>query len=243
MGLLDFLGGGKGPDKALKLKPKVTQKYGDPATRQKAISQLGEMKGVPEAVSVLMERFKFVVDPATTDADEKDTVFNLIVDFGDQAVAPVRAFLERTDTASSWAVRLLLDLLPEAEVIGIAVEILKRLGAEYSRDPEKKMVLLQFVEGKDDPRIPEVALPFLEDMTDDVRLAALKVLGPLKHESAREPILKVLTSDETGKRVRVACIAALFESGFGVQGYREKVEAQLADPYFVDKAGAVKKRG
>ena len=62
MGLLDFFGGGSGPDKALKLKPKVTQKYGEPSTRQKALQQLGEMK-YPEAVTVLLSRFTITVDP------------------------------------------------------------------------------------------------------------------------------------------------------------------------------------
>ena len=42
MGLFDVFGGGSGPKKAERLKGKVTQKYGDPLTRQKAISQLGD---------------------------------------------------------------------------------------------------------------------------------------------------------------------------------------------------------
>ena len=37
MGSFDFLGG-SGPEKALKLKSKVTQKYGDPLVRQKAMA-------------------------------------------------------------------------------------------------------------------------------------------------------------------------------------------------------------
>ena len=44
MGILDIFGGGGGPEKALKLKSKVTQKYGDPTSRQKAIDSLGSMK-------------------------------------------------------------------------------------------------------------------------------------------------------------------------------------------------------
>ena len=104
-------------------------------------------------------------------------------------------------------------------------------------------MLLQWVEGKTDPRIaPEVCL-LLEDMGDDVKIAALKVLGSLKHEPAREPILKLLTEDETAKRVQTAAIAALHESGFTVQGYREKVEKRLSDPWPLDSSGAVKKRG
>jgi HEAT repeat protein len=242
VGFLDFLTGGSGPGKALKLKPKVTQKYGDPATRQKAIQSLGDMKS-PEAVSVLMARYTITVDPHTTDADEKDQVFGYICSVGDDAVPPVKEFLRRSEAASSWAVKILGELLTPEDLIGVVCEELHRLGTEYTRDPEKKTVLLNFVEGKNDPRIaPEVVL-LLDDPADDVRIAALKSLGSLKYEPAREPILKLLTEDETAKRVQTACIASIAESGFTVQGYREKIEKRLPEGWFVDGSGALKKRG
>jgi hypothetical protein len=240
MGIFDFFGG-SGPEKALKLKPKLTQKYGDPSGRQKAIHQLGEMR-FPEAVSVLLTRFTFTVDPLTTDADEKEHVFELIQGFGKDAVAPIQDFLRKSDQATSWALRLLEQLLPEPEVIGSCVDTLNHLSNHYTRDPEKKVVLLHHLTGKDDPRIAPAVLPFLEDMSDDVKIAALKALGPLKYEPAREPLLKLLTADDTARRVQTVALAALQESGFGVQGFREKVEALLVEPYVIDKAGIVVKR-
>ena len=241
MGILDIFGG-SGPDKARKLKTKVTQKYGDPTSRQKAISQLGEMN-IPEAISSLLARFTVTVEPLTTDADEKEHVFELITSRGRSAVDSVREFLRSTDTSSSWAVRLLSALLPEPELIGICVEFLHQLGSTYTRNPEKKIVLIQFLTGKDDPRIAPALVPFLEDMSDDVKISAIKGLAPLKYEPSREPLLHLLTAEDTARRVQTAAIAALHESGFGVQGYREKVEALLSEPYFVDKSGLVKKRG
>jgi hypothetical protein len=241
VGILDIFGG-SGADKARKLKAKVTQKYGDPTSRQKAISQLGEMN-IPEATSSLLARFTVTVEPLTTDADEKEHVFELITSRGRSAVDAVREFLRSTDTSSSWAVRLLSALLPEPELIGICVEFLHQLGSTYTRNPEKKIVLIQFLTGKDDPRIAPALVPFLEDMSDDVKIAAIKGLGPLKYEPSREPLLHLLTAEDTARRVQTAAIAALHESGFGVQGYREKVEALLSEPYFVDKSGLVKKRG
>lgn len=242
MGFLDFFGGGSGPEKVAKLKAKATQRYGDPGARQKAITQLGELK-TPEAVSALMSRFTISVDPQTLDADEKDHVFELIRGLGSDAVAPVKDFLRKSDQASSWALKVLLSVLPETEVVGIAVENLERLANEYARDPEKKVVLLHFVEEKDDPRCAPAAVPFVEDHSDDVKIAALRVLGKAKHEPGREPILKLLTGEETAKRVRSAAIVALHEGELGVQGFREKVEALLEDPYFLDKSGLIKKRG
>lgn len=241
MGIFDIFGAG-GADKAQKLKPKVTQKYGDAAVRQKAIAQVAALEG-PESISVLMARFTLSVEPQTTDLDEKENVFELICSRRSDAVEPVKEFLAKSDVASSWALKILGELLPETEVIGIATSLLEKLGSSYTRNPEKKEVLLGFLEGKDDPRIAPIVLPLLEDMLDDVKIAALKVLGPLKYEPARVPILELLVTEETAKRVRTAAIAALHASELGVQGYREKVEAVLLDPYFVDKAGQVKKRG
>lgn len=234
--------GGSGPDKARKLKARVTQKYGDPTTRQKAIAQLGEMK-FPEAVASLLARFTITVEPLTTDADEKDHAFELIKAFGPDAVEPVKQFLRTSEHASSWALRILEALLPQPELIAVCAEHLHKLGATYTRDPEKKIVLIQFLTDKQDPRIASALVPFLDDMSDDVKIAALKALGPLKHEPSRDPMLHLLVAEETAKRVQTAAIAALHESGFGVQGYREKIEALLPEPFFVDKSGLIKKRG
>jgi hypothetical protein len=241
MGLFDIFTGGSGPEKALKLKSKVTQKYGEPSARQKALQQLGEMK-FPEAVTVLLSRFTITVDPLTTDADEKEHTFELIKHFGQDAVAPVSEFLKTNDQATSWSLRILQALLAEDALMGVITDTLQHLSSRYTRDPEKKVVLLHHVQGNPDPRVPAAVLPFLEDMSDDVKIAALNVLGPLKYEPAREPMLKLLTSDDTARRVQTVALGALAESGFAVQGYQEKVQAALVEPYSVDKDGRVQRR-
>jgi hypothetical protein len=241
VGILDIFGG-KSPERATRLKAKVVQKYGGPEARQKAIQQLGEME-FPEATHSLLARFTVNVEPQTTDADEKEHVFDLIRARGQAAVEPVRTFLRRTDQASSWAVRLLQELLPADAYVTALVEHLGELAEVYTRDPEKKLVLLGAVETLDDPRIAPRVLPFLEDMADDVKFAALRALGSRGHPEAREPILRLLTAPETARRVQTAALAALADSGFGVQGYREKVESLLGEPFFIDRAGIVKRRG
>jgi hypothetical protein len=242
LGFLDFISGGTPADKAQKLKAKVTQKYGDAANRQKAITQLGELN-IPESTMVLLHRFTISVDPQTTDQDEKEHTFDLITARGDAAVGPTKDFLKKSDQASSWVLKILEEILPEDQVVSTVIENLQRLGSEYTRDPEKKAVLLGYLVGKTDPRIGPTALPFLEDMSDEIKLAALVTLGSVKFEPAREPVLKLLTGEETAKRVQSACVTLLHDCGFNVQGYREKVESHLSEPYYLDKSGAVKKRG
>ncbi len=242
MGILDIFGGGKSPERATRLKSKVTQKYGGPEARQKAIQQLGEMS-FPEATASLLARFTITVEPQTTDSDEKEHVFGLIRARGEASVEPIRTFLRRTDQASSWAIRLLRETLPADRYSTALVEHLTEVAAVYTRDPEKKLVLLQEAESLEDPRIPPIVLPLLEDMADDVKIAAIRVLGPRAYPEAREPMLALLTAPETARRVQTSLIEAIARSGFGVQGYREKVEALLPEPFFVDKAGILKRRG
>jgi len=242
VGILDIFGGGKSPERATKLKAKVTQKYGGPEARQKAIQQLGEMD-LPEATASLLARFTVTVEPATTDTDEKEHVFGLIRTRGEAAVEPIRAFLRRSDHASSWAMRLLRDILPADQYVTAVVEHLRQLSEAYTRDPEKKLVLLHEAESLDDSRIAPTVLPVLDDMADDVKIGGLRALGPRAYPEAREPMLKLLTAPETARRVQTAAIEAIALSGFGVQGYREKVESLLPEPFFVDKAGILKRRG
>lgn len=242
MGILDIFGGGKSPERATKLKAKVTQKYGGPEARQKAIQQLGEMD-FPEATASLLARFTVTVEPATTDTDEKEHVFGLLRARGEAAVEPIRTFLRRSDQASSWAVRLLREILPADRYVTVVVEHLGELADVYTRDPEKKLVLLHEAESLDDPRVAPRVLPFLEDMADDVKIAALRALAPRAYPEAREPMLRLLTAPETARRVQTSAIEAIAGSGFGVQGYREKVESLLPEPFFVDKAGILKRRG
>jgi HEAT repeat protein len=242
MGLFDIFKSSTPAEKAQKLKPKVTQKYGEAAARQKAIEELVQT-GSPDVVPVLMQRFTLLVDPQTTDADEKRTVFDAIVAQGEPAVPNVVDFLKKSEAASSWAVKILAEILPEEKALSIVIEELRRLGVEYTRDPEKKEVLLHFLDGKKDPQIGDVALALLKDMSDDVKISALRTLASVKDPRAREPVLEMLVHDETAKRVQTRCVEFLHETGLEVQGFREKVEKRLAEPYFLDKSGLVKKRG
>lgn len=232
--------------KLRRLSKALTEKYGPPENRQKAIATLSE-QGTPEALSALLLRFTITSDPSITDAEEKQQVFELVVDAGDKAIGPLRDFLRRDSV--SWALRALAELLPRGELLAIVVGELERLGAEYTRDPEKKVQLISWLAENhtdetsgQDPRVVPALLPFLDDMSDDVKLAALRALVRQRVEAVREPILESLVRPDQSARVRQELLSAIAELGLAVQGYREKVEALLPETYFVDKAGTLKRR-
>ena len=145
LGIFDFFGS-KGGGKAglRKQAQKVTEKYGPPENRQKVIEQLADMD-TPEALSVLCLRFTIRADPGITDDEEKEHVRHILVDAGEKAVGPVKEFLEAQESGVSWGLRVLASLRPADDVVGTALKLLHRLGREYSRDPEKKLVLLSWL--------------------------------------------------------------------------------------------------
>ncbi len=274
MGFLDFFGSKSGKDGLRKQAQRITERYGPPENRQKVIQQLGEL-GTSEALSVLMLRFTVRADPGITDDEEKEEVYRILVDAGEAAVEPVKSFLQDHESGVSWGLRTLAALRPAEDVVETALALLHKLGREYTRDPEKKLVLLSWLaEHHGELRavgrtaeagspgsasaaatapatstggIPELAdtlLPLLEDFSDDVRIAALRVLvrQPLS-ERTRTALVELLLRDRDNARVRGEVLGALHELGADVKGFRPSVEGLLVEPYFLDKEGHVKRRG
>ncbi|HYG68049.1 MAG TPA: HEAT repeat domain-containing protein [Anaeromyxobacteraceae bacterium] len=229
-----------------KLGRKITEKYGPPENRQKAIEQLGDLR-TDAALRTLLLRFTVRVDPGITDEQEKDTVRRLVVGAGDLAVAPIESFLREREEGVAWGLRALAEIAPD-RVLPLVVAELARLGREYTRDPEKKLTLLAWLRehhaGETAPEVEEALLPLLEDFSDDVRIGATRVLAARPpSERAREGLIALLLRDRDNPRVRGEVLAALAGLGVDVKGHRPSVEALLVDPWYLDKEGHVKKRG
>jgi HEAT repeat protein len=269
LGFLDFFSPKGGKSGLRKLAQKVTEKYGPPENRQKVIQQLAEMD-TPEALSVLCLRFTVRSDPGITDDEEKENVRQILVDAGEKAVGPVKEFLESQESGVSWGLRVLSALRPPDDVVATALRLLHRLGREYSRDPEKKLVLLSWLAehhgdlttaqpaegggtpggtpspspGAATPGLDDTLLPLLEDFSDDVRIATVRLVArqPLG-EKLRVALLELFLRDTDNARVRGEVLQALASLGADVKGYRPSVEPLLVEPYFLDREGKVKRRG
>ncbi len=243
MGLLDIF---SKQSKLKRLGKRLTEKFGPPENRLKAIEVLASM-GTPEALATLLMRFTISSDSRITDADEKDKTLQCVVDAGDTAVAPLKEFLRQRDQVA-WALKALSELLSADEVLSLVLEELHRLSGEYTRDPEKRVQLIGWLlenHPEADPRVPQTLVGFLGDMSDDVKLATARGLAQHRWEEAREPLLTALLDPEQSARVRQELLATLAHLALGVQGHREKVEAIVAESggqYLVDKSGVIKKR-
>jgi hypothetical protein len=252
VGLFDLFGSREKRDAAALRKhaQRVTQKYGPADNRQASIAQLAKL-GTPEALATLCLRFTVYSEPTITDAEEKETARAHLVEAGEKALGPVKEFLARQEEGVAWGLRVLAALVPPAEATSFVLGLLRDLGRSYSRDPGKKLTLLAWLaEHHDGAAAPapadaeEALLPLLEDFSDDVRIATTRVLPAVAPgERTRDGLIALLLRDRDNARVRGEVLEALATAGADVKGHRPSVEPLLAEPYFLDREGRVKKRG
>lgn len=223
-----------------KLVHRATQKFGPPDTRARALEQLREM-GTPESIRAILQRFEVRVDPGITDDEEKQYVFETIVETGQAAVEPIRDFLRKTEQPT-WALRALAELVSVEETVQTVLDVLEHEGPDYTRDPEKKITLLKYLEQHQDSRIVPGAVPFLQDMSEDVRVAAVSLIASQPaDESAAEPLIKALlqANEDSSERMKRSIAEGLRSLELSVKGHTPSVEAALPQGYSVNKAGVV----
>ncbi len=249
MALFGLFGSKEERDRAAlrKLAGKVTERWGPPENRQKAIQQLGDL-GTPGALETLLLRFTVRVEPGITDDDEKETTRGLLVGAGGAAIAPIEKFVREQEEGIAGGLRALADLAPPEKVRDVVLRELERLGKIYSRDPEKKLVLLKWLAehhaGAGGPDVERALLPLLEDFSDDVRISTTRALAALEPgDASRDGLIQLLLRDQDNARVRGEVLEALSRIGADVKGHRPSVEALLVEPFYLDREGHVKKRG
>ena len=242
MGLLDMIGLGGPEAKVRRLQKKSMEKFGPKENRQGAIEELGELKTEP-AIEALLMRYTFRIDPGITDDEEKARVLALITAAGPVALGPVKRFISSRDEIS-WPLRALEALLPQAEVVQFLVEVARKVGSEYSRVPEKKVLLLHALSAYRSPEIAGVVLPFLADMDDEVQIAAAEVIVKQQDPVGREPLIQhfLEAHESSNARVREALAGLLADSPWDVKGYTPKVEAALPPGYKLDSKGKVQRK-
>lgn len=232
--------GSKDPAEVIKRhQTKATQKFGPTEGRIKALDDLREI-GSHSAFLAMLQRFTVNVEPSITDQKEKQFVFEVLVDAGEQAIKPVKEFIRRSQQPT-WAVKVLEQLVPTAEVVETILDTLDHEGPDYTRDPEKKLTLVRHLQHFEDERISERLVPFLADVSEDVSVAAIGVVSSQPTEVVQEPLVQALlrANEISSERLRLAAAEALQTTELSVKGHTPAVTAALPPGFSVDKQGHV----
>lgn len=220
---------------------KATNKWMQSIDRMKALEEL-KKTGSEEALYGLLKRFSVVSDKSIEDEQEKDWVFQTLVDFGEQTLPPLRRYLKNAATIS-WPLRLADRLLDHDHLWEVLQEVLSTMEPGYERDPTRKLQLFGFLGDWRDKRVAPAIVPYLEDMDETVRFAAVETLARQRDEVAREPLLtRLVDTHEESWRIKMRILDGLADLGWTVHGFRGQVEKLLPEEFALDREGHVKRK-
>ena len=222
----------------------IKNRYGYGEDRQKAVEFFLDLGGKEGALG-LLERFMVIIDKTIKDEEEKEHLAKILVSMGHDIVPAIEAYIHRKDASNvpiTWPLKILEQVCESSEAVDVLVRALETMGIRYTREPERKVLLVSHLAEFDDERVVPTLLPFLRDHRDEVQIEALDALVRRSDERAREPMLELLIDEETPMRLRAAVAESLQQLGWTVKGYRKKVEEVLPDGLGVDRVGRVKGR-
>jgi HEAT repeat protein len=208
--------------------------------RAEAIQALSDMENA-EAVTVLLKRFTFHIDPSITDQEEKDAAFRGILRAGREAIEPVRAFAAKAETLA-WPMKIVKAIVDDDEYVEELLQWLSKWDTEYSKFVEPKVQLLSALEDHKHVRIREEIEKFLEDVNEPARFHAASTLL-VQDDAAVVPALVKLLLEEESVRVKTRVSEGLVARAWPVpEADRAGVRKVLPPAYMVDGAGRVTKR-
>lgn len=249
MGFFDFLfDKEKAQQRRLnKLRKTLTNMYVQAGERQYTIETLRELNS-EDAVDVLLARFEETAPNHTTDAEEKERVYSVLVDLGRRGdadvVGTIKNYLKRVDENINWPLRVLSDLVSYDEMVGLVTELLEACKTDYQRSPEKKReLMLRATEFKNKELAKQVAR-FLEDANDTIRFLAVDALMAQEEEEiAREPLTELLRWEDSIRTMqKVAEIFSERQDWIIPEEDREETEQNLPQGYGLHKDGYIYQR-
>lgn len=221
---------------------RAVNKFSQSPDRLKALQALRD-DGSPEAIYGLLRRFGMMYDKTIEDEQEKDYVFDMLVAKGASIVPSIQKYLLSAESIS-WPLRLLDKVAEKEQELEVLRAVLDRHEPGYERDPTKKIQLMNHLGALKDKRVTELVLPYLADMDEGVRYAAVEALVDHGDEAAaREPLLQHFISDsEDSLRIRIHMAEGLAALGWLVKGHRGEIEKRLPEQFQLDREGHIKRK-
>jgi hypothetical protein len=228
----------------IKNKKRIKTKFGQGEDRYRA-TQFFTTLGGHDGYLGLLERYMVNVEPSIKDENEKSEIYETLVKYGDSVVPAIEEYINRRDAAKvplTWPLKILDAVCKPEDAASVIIRALEKMGTQYVREPERKVLLISQLAEYEDDRVVETLIPFLRDHRDEVQLEAITALTRIEDDATREPMLELMIDEESSIRMRAAVASALSKLEWTVKGYRKKVEQVLPEGLFLDRAGRIRGR-
>lgn len=256
MGFLDFLFDKdvKEQRRLQKMEKTLTHMFVQPSERSYMISQLREM-GDEDAVKILLTRFRENAHNTTVDLEEKEYVYEVLVELGRlpeidmpkmvrQYITDPTVDVRGKQFSINWPLKVLTDLMDRQEFVDFMTTLLSDLDTEYTRDPEKKQELILRARELEDEALTRQVARFLDDQNETVRFHAVETLLVHGFDEVIEGPLRRRLLEEDSLRITNLLVEAFSARKQWVipEDEREEVERILPAGYAVHADGYIYKR-
>ena len=222
-----------------KLATKLVSKNQQHEDRMLALETLSEMD-TAEATAALFRRWDLTSEKEREDQAEKQYLAKLLIAKGPKMLEQLRAHNDRSVNVTR-PIQVLREVASEDEVVGEILRVLENEGKRLaSFRPEKKVTLLRLLHDHNDARIPQAAIPFLDDFDESVRYETAELLGRKGGDASRDALLARLShEDEDSARVRGAVLGALAVGGWNVSSHAKAIKPHLGEQFALGSNGKV----
>ena len=221
---------------------RLMAKWSQTAERKRAIEALTEI-GTDEAIVALLRRYEFRTEATITDEEEKEMVFQCVLQLGEDAIPGLQKYIS-TQTAIYWPVKALRRIAGDEAAAAHLLTAFDNIPDSFGENQERRQQLVANMrEFVDEPRIKARLHELLEDEDEDVVIRAIDGLSARGGD--REivgAIVPIILADETSIRVRTLVMELMIEQEWNVKVFRKKLAEKIPDSYFIDSTGVVRRR-
>lgn len=208
-----------------KLGKMLSSKLSQDVDRFDALDRLCKMGSGP-AARVLLTRFSWNLDPSIRDQEEKAQAVEGIAKAGSAALGPIREYCVKAESLT-WPLKALREIVKEAELEKELLTLLARFDTEYLRNPEPKVHLIQALEEFKTEETQAAVGPFVFDVSEAVRFAAVTCLFAIDKPAAAAVLAEALSKEES-LRVKNRIAQGLAERRWTIpEPERESVASHL----------------
>jgi hypothetical protein len=210
--------------------------------RAEAIRALSDMKSA-DAAEALLKRFTFSIDPSITDQEEKESVYEGIVECGKDALPHVRAFSKKAEVLT-WPLKILRTILDDDGYKAELLVMAERFGVEYQRNVEPKLQVVSALAEASGDDVRVAVERFLEDVNETVRFHAVQSTFAQDTPESLPALVQLLEAEES-VRIKNKVCEGLLAKGWKLEGELfERAKKALTDvtEYRLNATGAIDRR-
>lgn len=223
---------------------KLTNMYYQSADRLDAVQSAASLVrgGDTASIRVLLARFEHIAPNYTTDQQEKQFTYDVLVDLGNGIAEEVAAYARTTKASPHWALKVLARFWTTEQRRVFVLEQLRGMDNDYWRSPDRKFAMLQEAAELVDDEVAAALLPFVDDHHEDARIHAITALFAHRYAPAREVMVRRLGVEES-QRISRMLLDGFIQLGWPAAGTEEVIARKFRWEYGVTAAGLIEKRG